>query len=197
MSKPTLEYFWVKVLPDGKTVIPQFDLETGKQNLWHSDEVELSKVLLVPFSTELANKVIQQGNLAVVSTNPIIELKVESGEQVEAGIDGEITVFDYFECTSCGWKFQYMKTEGSKFAECPQCGEKDKWYCSRCEEYKTDFRITERNQVQCLDCEIPTGLDRTETLLRKQAVAHRCDYFIRSDSKTVTVSDGCKKIIIE
>jgi len=193
MSQPVLEYYWVKVLQDGKTMIPQFDYETGAENYWNADDVPLSKVLLVPFTADLVEKVIQNGVPAIATTNPPVEFAVEPGEKVEAGRDNIITYYDYFECEVCGWKF--LHTDSSKFAECPQCHAKDEWWCPRCQEYKTNFHITKLGQVQCLECDIPVGLDRVRHLSRKSVVLHNCDYFIRSDKKkTVVTCDG--KIII-
>lgn len=194
MPQPVLEYFWVKVLQDGKTVIPQFDFETGKENYWSADDVPLSKVMLVPFTAEHAEKVLQNGVPALASTNPSVVFVVKPGESVVAGRDNIITYYDYYECEVCGWKFQH--TDGSKFAECPQCHTRDEWYCPRCQEYKTHFRVTKKGQVQCLECDIPVGLDRIKHLHRKSATIHSCDYFIRSsDRRVIVTNDG--KIIIE
>jgi predicted RNA-binding Zn-ribbon protein involved in translation (DUF1610 family) len=194
MTKPVLEYMWVKVLEDGKTLIPQFDTETGKENLWNADKVPLSKVMLVPFTIDLAEKVMVNGNAAIASTNPSIEVIVDSEEEVIAGRDNQITYFDYFICDICGWKFQH--TDGSKFAKCPQCGAQDDWYCSRCREFKLHFRVTKNNQYQCSECDVPTGLDRTKHLFRMQDIKHTCDYFIRTPTKNVTITDD-GRIIIE
>jgi predicted RNA-binding Zn-ribbon protein involved in translation (DUF1610 family) len=186
-SRPILEYFWVKVLEDGTTTIPQFDLETGKENYWKNDNSKLSKVLFMPFTEELAKKVVSNGNLAMANMLPTIEFTVKPDEFVEAGRDNEVCIYDYFKCDICGWEFQYVKTPDSNFAKCPQCGNQDDWYCSRCKEYKTEHRITEKNQAQCLDCDIPIGLDRTKRLIRMQGVKHRCDYFIRSKDRKLTI----------
>jgi len=189
-SKPILEYMWIKVLEDGKTIIPQFDFETGKQNSWNADNVKLSKVKLVPFTNDLANKMIKHGSLAIANTAQSVEMNV-NGEDVVAGIDAEISVTDYYVCDICGWKFKYVKVANEPFVKCPQCGTSDDWYCSRCGEYKYDYRITKKNQVQCLDCDIPIGLDRTRHLHVEKEVRHICDYFIRTPTRSVTIySDG-------
>lgn len=196
MSMPVLEYYWVKVLDDGVTTIPQFDIETGKENRWDADQVPLHSVVYMPFDPVLANRVTSNGVPAIPSTNIPIEFKVKEGEEVEAGRDNNITVFDYFECDICGWKFQHINTPESKFAKCPQCGAEDEWWCSRCNEQKHEYRITKQNQVQCLDCDIPVGLDRKRKLTRKSGVSHTCDYFIRSESRKLTIlNDG--KIVYE
>jgi len=193
MSSPTLEYFWVK-LTDSKTVIPQFDFRTGKENLWNDNTEALKKVSLVPFTVDLAEKVIKNGIAAIASTNPTFEFVVKPGETVEAGRDNNITYFDYFRCLVCGKEF--MHTDSSKFAECPKCGAMDEWFCSRCHEYKTDFKVTNKGQVQCKECDIPVGLDRKRHLRRDSAVSHSCDYFIRSkDRKLIVREDG--KVIFE
>lgn len=196
-TTPVLEYYWVKVLEDGITTIPQFDIESGKQNYWKTDTAPLSKVLYMPFTLELSEKamVANVGVRALATTNPTIEFIVNPGEYVEAGIDGKVTVSDYFKCDICGWKFVYTKKDGSKFAKCPQCGAEDDWYCSRCKEYKHDYRITKKNQVQCLDCDIPIGLDRTKKLIRMQDVKHTCDYFIRTPTRKVTITNEGKIIV--
>ena len=187
MSQPVLEYYWIKVLLDGKTIIPQFDFDTGKQNAWGTDNIPLSKVLLKPFDPDLAEKVIASGNPALASTNPTIEFIVEPDDIVEAGIYGTITQTDPFRCDICGWVF--MHTDGSKFAKCPQCGSQDDWYCSRCKEFKTEFRITDKGQVQCLDCDIPVGLDRNKKLFRQIDIKHSCDYFVKTQDRQMIVTD--------
>jgi predicted RNA-binding Zn-ribbon protein involved in translation (DUF1610 family) len=194
MTTPVLEYMWVKVLEDGKTIIPQFDTETGKENFWNADNVPLSKVVLTPFTVDLAEKVMQNGVAALATTNPRIEFLVTPDDKdVESGRDGKITCTDYFVCDICGWKFLH---EGkTTFAKCPQCGTQDDWYCSRCKEYKTEYRITKKNQVQCLDCDIPVGLDRTKHLIRMQEVKHTCDYYIKSNNKEIVVTEDGRIII--
>ena len=189
-TSAVLEYFWCKVLEDKKTIIPQFDFETGKENFWKTDDVPLSKVILMPFSCDLAEKVMKNGVAAVSTLNPTVEFIVYPDEKVEAGRVNELTYFDYFKCDICGWEFRH--TNGSKFAECPQCHSTDDWFCSRCHEYKYDFRITDKGQVQCNDCDIPVGLDRTRKMIRKSGCTHTCDYFVRSDSgRKITVkNDG-------
>jgi predicted RNA-binding Zn-ribbon protein involved in translation (DUF1610 family) len=189
MSKPVLEYYWVKVLEDGVTSIPQFDPETGKENRWYGDTSPISKVLYVPFTVDLADKVITNGTPAMSTLNPVVEFIVDPSEAtfVEAGRDNEITVFDYFVCDVCGWKFQFTKEDGRPFPKCPQCGSEDDWFCSRCNEYKYEYRITEKNQVQCLDCDIPVGLDRTRKMFRMQQENHVCDYFIRTPTRNLTI----------
>ncbi len=189
MSKPVLEYYWVKVLEDGKTTIPQFDLVTGNENLWDADNVPLHSVIYMPFTPELANKVTATGTPAVPSTNAPVEFVVKDGEIVVAGRDNKITVFDFFKCDVCNWRFQYVKEPGKPFAKCPQCGAEDEWYCSRCHENKHEYRITKLNQVQCLDCDVPTGLDRKKKLIRMQGINHTCDYFIRSENRKMTIVD--------
>jgi predicted RNA-binding Zn-ribbon protein involved in translation (DUF1610 family) len=125
-----------------------------------------------------------------------VEFKAHEGDDVEAGRDNNITVFDFFECDICHWRFQFVKTPDQKFAKCPQCGATDEWWCSRCHEQKLDYRITKQNQVQCLDCDIPVGLDRKRKLTRMQGINHTCDYFIRTKDRKVTIlNDG--KIIYE
>jgi predicted RNA-binding Zn-ribbon protein involved in translation (DUF1610 family) len=187
MTQPVLTHMWVKVYPDDQA-LPQFDPETGIQNPWGTEVEQLAKVLLVPFSPELVNKVAQHQIAAIATTDPPVEFIVRSGEHVEAGIDGAVTYYDYFLCDICGWKWQHQ--DSTKFARCPQCGAADEWFCSRCKTYKETYRVTKKGQVQCLDCDIPVGLDRERHLRRLSDISHSCDYFIRSKDRKVTLRDN-------
>jgi predicted RNA-binding Zn-ribbon protein involved in translation (DUF1610 family) len=191
MTKPVLEYYWIKLLEDG-TQLPQFDKD-GKETHWHADNRSVEKVLLVPFDISFADKVTLSGTPAIAFNNQPIEFIVR-GELVECGRDNAVITDEYFQCDICGWKFHH--TDSSKYAKCPQCGVQDDWYCSRCGENKTEFKVTEKGQVQCKDCEIPTGLDRKMKLFRMTEVKHICDYFIRTPTRKLTITDS-GKIILE
>jgi len=188
MSSPTLEYYWLKTLSDGVTVIPQFDFVTGESTRWNANSDELLQVSLVPFTVDLAEKVIRKGTPAIATTNPTFIFRLKPGETAEAGLTGDLTIFDYYKCDICGNEFKHV--DGTKYAECPKCGTRDEWYCARCDQYKLEHRVTSKGQVQCLDCDIEMGLNRVVHLKRKTSTTHTCDYFIRTATRTLTVKDN-------
>jgi len=81
-----LVYFWIAEYSDG-TALPQFDLETGKEN--HFGDIDFSKLKRFgwyPFTTRIAEKILNMGIL-VVSTNNlsyVIELKEGEGHKLVA-----------------------------------------------------------------------------------------------------------------
>ena len=66
-------------------------------------------------------------------------------------------------------------------AECPRCGEKDTWSCSRCNKTNIDNAIVKKNkrgETNCPYCEIPWGLNRKVYLQRVQDVIENTDYVV-------------------
>jgi DNA-directed RNA polymerase subunit RPC12/RpoP len=195
MSQPVLTRQWIKIFSSG-TALPQFDPETGLQNAWGNDSKQLAKVLLVPFSPELASKVLQHGIAALATTDPVVEFVVQPTDtNIEAGLSPDLSIYDPFECDICGTEFPH--NDPTKYAQCPQCGATDDWHCSRCNQYKyPPFRIGKRGEVQCPDCDIAVGLDREKKLFRKSYITHIANYFVKCDRCRLTVLDN-GKIVIE
>jgi len=75
-----LAYFWVAEYEDG-TALPQFDPETGKENLFrYVDQTRLKRFGWYPFSESMAQKIFKENGLVVIPTNlssHVIELKKE------------------------------------------------------------------------------------------------------------------------
>lgn len=130
---PLLKYYWVKVLPDGKTCIPQFKPDTGEEIQWgESEVVSLSKILLVPFDPELADLVykVSEGEIwPETSDRPIVEVSVNPGDKVEVYRRGYITTWTNYECQICGASFKW---DGIGRLTCPTCKTKNEWKCLRC-----------------------------------------------------------------
>ena len=192
MTQPVLTHYWIKVFADGDTALPQFGPETGKQNQWGIQQDSLSKILLAPFSVELAQKVAQYGTAALATSDPVLEFIVRpSDTNLEAGITGDIHQYEYFQCDICGEKWRHVKTAEHPYAQCPNCKATDDWHCSRCDAFKYyPFRIGKRGEVQCPDCDIPVGLDRVRKLFPMVDIKHTCDYFVKCDRCKVTLKDS-------
>jgi len=193
-SQPLLSRFWVKVLQDGKTAIPQFDLETGAPQPWGTPAQDLSRVLLLPFSSDLVDKVVKQGGLAVASTLPIVEVYADHGEQIRLMRENDIETNSSYRCTKCGHMFKWM---GGSPLECPQCGAVNEWYCSVCDEIKNDPVFFDNGEVRCPDCAEPQGLKRTEVLQFVQhPPKHTYIYKIEvGDRIKIEVSEAAVRVI--
>jgi len=131
-ERPLLKYYWVKVLPDGKTCIPQFKPTTGEEIQWGESEVALSKILLVPFDPELAELVFKVSNGEIwpeASDRAIVEVSVSPEDKTEVYRRGYITYWTDYECGVCGASFKW---DGQGRLTCPSCGTRQEWTCCRC-----------------------------------------------------------------
>lgn len=131
-ERPILKYYWVKVLPDGKTCIPQFKPSTGEEIQWGESETQMSKLLLVPFDEELADMVYnatQGQTLPEASNRAVHEFELNPSDVVDLERRGYVTFWTDYECQVCGTAFKF---NGEGKFECPSCGITDEWECLRC-----------------------------------------------------------------
>jgi predicted RNA-binding Zn-ribbon protein involved in translation (DUF1610 family) len=131
-----LEYMWTKVSSDGKFFIPQFDIDTGKQNKWYDDNIPMSKIILMPLTEELADKITKECNIsaAAVPYLPQYTVNLNPDDEVHYYNEDAISFWDngieqtsHMECRDCGHTWKH--TDSTKFYECPNCGLTDIWYC--------------------------------------------------------------------
>jgi len=77
-----LVYYWIAFYKD-KTVLPQFDFETGKENLF-SDIVQakLESIGWFPFTQELADQIAKTGLIVYARQLPIFKTKITNGQRL-------------------------------------------------------------------------------------------------------------------
>jgi hypothetical protein len=190
---PLYHYFWVVVLRDGNTVIPEFDLETGAENRWFDvKDRDISKVIWYPFSQEFADKITSMvPRICVEGIGPVLEMEVPEGTTPVIRRPTEISQYYYYICTQCGCKIYWLQEnheepEGAPWLKivrypeplvCPECGSENQWYCGKCKVIvenpivdKNDPRIKfefNRGEARCPVCEDgrnPQGLLRIDNL---------------------------------
>ena len=102
-----LVYFWIAEYTDG-TALPQFDVETGKENKFGEvDHQRLKRFGWYPFSLKLAQKILETEKTVVVPTrNPSYTVSLKEDDKLVAcrtstvslhmrkeGVDYEETVY--------------------------------------------------------------------------------------------------------
>jgi len=80
-----LVYFWIAEYSDG-SALPQFDPETGKENLFRDvEQLKLKRFGWYPFSTELAEKIFEASGLIVIpSNNSPYSVELKKGQKLVA-----------------------------------------------------------------------------------------------------------------
>jgi hypothetical protein len=80
-----LVYFWIAEYTDG-TALPQFDVETGKENKFGEvDHHRLKRFGWYPFSVELAQRILDAEKIAVVpSKNRSYNIALERSDRLVA-----------------------------------------------------------------------------------------------------------------
>jgi hypothetical protein len=180
MAQPNFRRYWLKILPDGSGR-PEFEPDTGKYHNWRDYTGPVKKVLLVPVTPDLAQKIKSTGDLAEPSSLPILEYDVEPvrelidiwdadnlGTPLPSAIyfrrDGRLQYILHYFCSSC--RLQFDLDKGSLI--CPRCQAKNEWYCGKCESI-VDRPIVFFDGVQrCPVCEIkgkPHGCRRIKTIV--------------------------------
>ena len=178
-----IEYQWVKFFKDENDVehfIPQFR-DDGTQQFWTDTEyIKPYKLLITTISPNLAAamhaKKIPGSSVPFLPTYTFL---LKPSDDIKAYWDEEVTITSHYECDSCG--AAWIHSNSTKWAECPKCGEKDTWSCSRCGKTNIDNSIVKknkRNETNCPYCEIPWGLNRKVYLQRVQDVIENTDYVI-------------------
>jgi hypothetical protein len=203
---PIYNYFWVVVLRDGNTVIPEFDLETGAENRWFDvADRDISKVIWYPFSQEFADKVSSiVPRMCIEGVGPVLELEVPVGTKPVILRPSEISQYSYYICKQCGCKIYWLQEnheepEGIPWMrilkqpnplECPDCGAHNEWYCEDCKCIvdnpilsKEDTRLRfhfHKGEARCPVCENkpngPRGLKRVGNLEYASGISRSVSY---------------------
>ena len=80
-----LVYFWIAEYSDG-SALPQFDPETGKENLFRDvGPLRLKRFGWYPFTPRLAKKIWEAENVIVIPTcNKVYAIEIEKGKKLVA-----------------------------------------------------------------------------------------------------------------
>lgn len=176
--EPIYTYFWVVVLRDGKTAIPQFDLETGKDNHWKDVPVDqISRAMWYPFSEEFAQKVSSTNDILTLATkNPILLVDVPEGCKPAIFRANEVTRYEYYQCRTCGNKIFW---DGSGDLHCSNCLARNEWYCKRCKVIVDKPLFKPNGEARCPYCEEkgePYGLNKIQMLDLMTGISHEVRY---------------------
>lgn len=203
---PIYNYFWVAVLEDEKTIVPEFDLETGAENRWLDVKArKISRLLWYPFTEQLADKVTSlTPRICVEGVGPVLEMVIPEGSEPILSRPHAISQYFYYECIYCRTKI-YWLSENSEAPEgipgmvivpkseklhCPHCGVENEWYCDRCKTVIDDPILTNDDprlrfmfklgEARCPDCEgeNPQGLHRVQHLAYMTGLSHSMEYLL-------------------
>jgi hypothetical protein len=150
MSKelsPEFRRYWIKVLEDG-TKISQFD-EEGKYTLW-DNTIKPMSVIFRPFTQDMVDRLSKAGEVGVVTSLPDLTFKVD--QKAEYYRKCTIDYIPHTKCRFCGTDI----AEGVEMV-CPVCLGRNWFYCTDCDELKSDPKRV-GNESFCPDCAEPTGL---------------------------------------
>jgi len=187
---PFWRYYWTATLADGKE-ISQFDA-AGKKTEWKDLPSIPVKIVLNPFTKDLAAKIRSSGIVALPTSLPPIEME-DFGGGLLAGRDERLYTQPTVKCTVCGHEWGF--TPQSK-AECPACHAHDDWFCAYCQEMKEPLVID--SQCICPTCK-STGRTRGLKRIMKFKVfagSPRYDFqhWVRSGGIEVRSAQG--KIVV-
>lgn len=182
-----IEYMWIKFFLDEngeEKFIPQF-LEDGTQQFWtETANIKPFKLMLVPLNHKIAENMVKKHIPAISVPLPTYTFMLTPEDTVSAYWDSEITITSHFECNTCG--AAWLHTDGSKWAQCPRCGESDTWSCSLCGRENIDNKLVKKNsrgETNCPYCTEPHGLNRREHVTLIQDVIENTDYVVLIENK--------------
>lgn len=194
-----IEYQWIKVFKDSDGIekfIPQFQSD-GTQQFWNdTTNIKLTRLVLSPISPEVAATMQLKKIPGVSVPLPTWNFTVLPEDNVSAYWDNAITISSHYVCLTCG--HQWLHEDSSKWAECPNCGQRDEWSCKRCGKNNIDNNLVHRNsrgETNCPFCEIPYGLNRKKNLQRIQDIIENTDYVIEFSNKFKIIIRNDKGII--
>jgi len=145
ISQRPLVFFWVATYKDG-TALPQYDIETLKPNSINDiDKDNLIKVGWYPFSKDFANKLSENGILAV--SNPLLpkfEVDINKNKRFILFTRNFISQEEFYICNNCNKGFHLytkskVKDDIYPSPICPYCQSSDYWKCSDCGEIYDKF----------------------------------------------------------
>lgn len=183
IPEPIYTYYWVVILDDNETAIPQYDPATGEENPWGNVPINhIVRGMWYPFDEYLARKVYaKHGVLAIPSLNPVITYDFPHGSVPKIYRVHEQTSYDYYHCNMCGNDIFW---DGEGILECPRCLATNDWYCKRCKLIIDDPIFLKNGEVRCPNCEKkgdPYGLIRTGNLTLRYGFRHDVFYCIGHD----------------
>jgi len=183
-------YQWVLVIEGGELCWPQFDPETGEERMWSPPVDPIEKIILEPFTRELAQKINDLGeNDAIPDGAPPIILDVPPGMTPICRRKKSLERTTYYHCTICGANFHY---DAEFPLKCPQCEAVNLWYCKNCKELK-ETQLWDGAEVRCPDCERaghPFGLE-------KQIILEYCIYEALTTNYAIGVEGWVKVVVTE
>lgn len=176
-----LVFFWIAFYKDG-TCLPQFDVNTGKENLFKDiDQSKLEKFGLFPFNTSLAlsaNVMAGQVVAKEVENLPYFILKLKEEQRLISVRRNKIHMFNYQHCNKCGFDWQWMgvnkeglvgevglemysnhlfeEQNGKKYPVpvCPKCGAYNAIICPDCHAIVNQLRRKDSDDLyfECSKC---------------------------------------------
>jgi hypothetical protein len=118
-----LVFWWIAFYKDG-SCLPQFDLETGKENPFISiDQNKLEKFGLFPFNQSLAIKasMVAKMKVAIVKEGlPYFMMQLKENQRLISIRRNYIHLYIYQHCNKCGYDWQWMS--GHKEGEVGKVG---------------------------------------------------------------------------
>lgn len=105
-------FFWIAFYKDG-TCLPQFDIETGKENAFvNIDQTKLDRFGLFPFPSDLLEKINKTRGEIVAQKGdnlPFFILNLEENQRLINIRRNFINMFTYTKCFKCGYEWQWMR----------------------------------------------------------------------------------------
>ena len=110
-TRHALVFFWIAFYKDN-TYIPQFDVNSGKENSFQNiEQTKVEKFGLFPFSSSLVLKVNSAAGVVIareVENLPYFIMKLEEGQRLINIRRNFIHEFTYQHCDKCGYEWQWM-----------------------------------------------------------------------------------------
>ena len=185
LAQPTFRRFWVKVLPNG-LAIPQFEPDTGRERLWREYRGQVNRVLFLPISPTLRDKIQSHGNLAKTADLPALEFPVRA--QVGYYRHNTIRFIPHQICWFCTAEFD-LPSESD--LACPCCLARNAWYCDICDSLK-EVPLIVGQEARCPDCQ---AVRRIRGLLRLECIG---EYFEEKHHYVHILDvDGSRHLIID
>lgn len=169
-TQAILVYMWIAFY-DNNECFPQFDVETGRENMFGEiDQSRVKKFGLFPISEELAIKInqmnVEKNAIAESHELPYFILKLSDGQRLVYARRCKIHQYAFQICIKCGYEWQWMdfpegigevgfpihkdhivqKLQNGKdiaLAQCPKCKSVDYLMCPNCNEAINQSRSKE------------------------------------------------------
>lgn len=187
-------YFWIAEYNDGQA-LPQFDVESGKENLFKDiDQSKLKRFGWYPFTLEFAEKIGEAGVVVRVLPLPHHVLELKSNQRLIAKREQEIKNYSFHRCLKCGFTWQWGEFKEpvlpvSKEAHvdavvqndkevkyvspiCPSCGAFNVWICPDCK------RLLSYNKERQLYCYGGCGKVYPKAIVKERGSVRSTKYLL-------------------